>query len=71
MEFLCQHNFDFNKWIYEGIPYCNAKEVCCDLCMHVYSMGYWLHDTDTETDTDTSCVYKGLLTDTNSICVID
>ena len=27
MEFLCEHNFDFNKWIYEGIPYCTAKEV--------------------------------------------
>jgi hypothetical protein len=26
MEFLCQHKFDFNKWIYEGIPYCNQDE---------------------------------------------
>ena len=27
MEFLCQHKFDFNKWIYEGIPFCTAEEV--------------------------------------------
>ena len=27
MEFLCEHKFDFNKWIYEGIPYCNKEQV--------------------------------------------
>uniref|UniRef100_A0A1X7VK92 Uncharacterized protein n=1 Tax=Amphimedon queenslandica TaxID=400682 RepID=A0A1X7VK92_AMPQE len=26
IEFLCEHSFDFNKWFYEGISFCNRQE---------------------------------------------
>ncbi|GFG28528.1 hypothetical protein Cfor_08890 [Coptotermes formosanus] len=29
LEFLCQHNFDFNKFVYEGVPYLNRQQEEC------------------------------------------
>ncbi|XP_021916008.1 pre-piRNA 3'-exonuclease trimmer-like isoform X2 [Zootermopsis nevadensis] len=26
LEFLCQHDFDFNKFVYEGVPYLNQQQ---------------------------------------------
>lgn len=54
LEFLCQHNFDFNKFIYNGVPFLNNDQVAlvqkfhknCDLYTSFQSQTLRIIDED-------------------------